>query len=129
MFERAIDLDPNYAQAHQWYSNMLQYAGRADEALTHAQRAVELEPYSAINRSNLGLALELQGRFQEAEVSYRRASTIDRSRPGPYRRVASLSAYARNRFTDAVPLVRRALEADPGGLVLVIDLANLYPIW
>ena len=32
-FRRAIELNPNYATAHQWYSGLLQYLGRTDDAL------------------------------------------------------------------------------------------------
>jgi len=44
MFRRAISLNPNYATAHQWFSDMLGSLGRREEALSHAQRAAELDP-------------------------------------------------------------------------------------
>lgn len=39
-FLAAIDLDPDYAQAHQWYSLYLSLAGREDESIERARRAV-----------------------------------------------------------------------------------------
>jgi len=45
-FKRAIELNPNYATAHQWYGEMLLNAGRFDEASVEYRHALELEPLS-----------------------------------------------------------------------------------
>jgi eukaryotic-like serine/threonine-protein kinase len=45
-FKRAIELNPNYATAHQWYSSYLAALGRVDEAVVQARTAHELEPFS-----------------------------------------------------------------------------------
>ena len=73
MFRRAIELNPNYAPAHHWYSMMLGIVGRLDEALAQAERAVELDPLSAVIKANLGSALEQTRPLSEAEAAYRRA--------------------------------------------------------
>ena len=44
--ELAIELNPGYATAHQWYGNYLLTTGRADEGIIHAAQAVELDPVS-----------------------------------------------------------------------------------
>jgi eukaryotic-like serine/threonine-protein kinase len=50
-FRRAIQLNPNYATAHQWYSDLLAKTGRLEEAVVEAKRAVALDPLSLpINR-------------------------------------------------------------------------------
>jgi len=43
---RAIDLNPNYATAHQWYATLLAALGRGEEALDEIRRAEELDPLS-----------------------------------------------------------------------------------
>jgi TolB-like protein/Flp pilus assembly protein TadD len=126
MYRRAIELNPNYAPARHWYSLMLGDVGRLDEALVQIQRAVELDPLSGQIKENLGFALERQGSFHEAEAVYRRAITIDPSRPGLYLALAMLNAYAFDRFADAVPLVQKAMELDPGNPVMSDALAVLY---
>ncbi|MCI0336577.1 MAG: protein kinase [Acidobacteria bacterium] len=45
-FKLAIDIDPNYPTAHQWYSVFLSYMGRHEEAIAEARRAYELDPLS-----------------------------------------------------------------------------------
>lgn len=47
-YKRAIELNPNLASAHQWYSELLTGHGRFDEAQASIQRALELDPMSLI---------------------------------------------------------------------------------
>jgi len=47
-YKRALELDPNYATAHQWYGILLYYLARNEESLAELQRAVEIEPVSLI---------------------------------------------------------------------------------
>ena len=53
-FRRAIDANPNYASAHQWYAWLLASQGRLGEALRAGERAVELDPASVSVRRGLG---------------------------------------------------------------------------
>src|SRR5216117_14900 len=44
-FQRAIELNPNYATAHHWYADgPLLSTGRLDEAINEMKRAQELDP-------------------------------------------------------------------------------------
>lgn len=45
-FKRAIELNPNYANAHQWFFDLLVIQGRFDEAWKEIRRAEELDPAS-----------------------------------------------------------------------------------
>lgn len=45
-YRRAIALNPNYASAHQWYSELLTSLGRHPEARREIDRAVEIDPLS-----------------------------------------------------------------------------------
>jgi eukaryotic-like serine/threonine-protein kinase len=47
-YRRAIELNPNYATAHQWYSEFLTATGRFDEAEQQGRKALELDPMSPI---------------------------------------------------------------------------------
>ncbi|MFN2511460.1 MAG: protein kinase [Pyrinomonadaceae bacterium] len=53
-FERAIELNPNYATARQWYGGELGATGRFDQAIVEGKRAIELDPLSLI--ANVELA-------------------------------------------------------------------------
>jgi len=45
-FQRAIQLDPRYASAHEWYGYLLVSEGRIEDGIQEAKRAVELDPLS-----------------------------------------------------------------------------------
>jgi TolB-like protein/Tfp pilus assembly protein PilF len=47
-YRRAIQLDPQYATAHQWYAECLAFQGRFSEALAESERARQLDPLSLI---------------------------------------------------------------------------------
>ncbi|HEY5069559.1 MAG TPA: winged helix-turn-helix domain-containing protein, partial [Candidatus Acidoferrum sp.] len=47
-YRRAIQLDPQYATAHQWYAECLSFQGRFSEALEESERARQLDPLSLI---------------------------------------------------------------------------------
>lgn len=50
-FKRAIELDPDYAHAHNWYSHFLMAMGRIDESFAESQIALKLDPLDdAINQ-------------------------------------------------------------------------------
>lgn len=45
-FKRAVELNPTYAPAHQWYGYNLLAMGRQDQAIAEMKRALELDPLS-----------------------------------------------------------------------------------
>jgi TolB-like protein len=47
-YRRAIELNPNYETAHQWYAEYLSGMGRHEEALAEIRRAKEINPTSLI---------------------------------------------------------------------------------
>ena len=47
-FRRALELNPGYAPAHQWYAFLLVAEGRRAEALRHLDEAGELDPRSPL---------------------------------------------------------------------------------
>jgi len=51
-FERAIELNPSYAEAHMFYSHYLGIVGELDKSTEHIERAVELDP---LNPFTIGL--------------------------------------------------------------------------
>jgi TolB-like protein/Flp pilus assembly protein TadD len=81
-FQRAIELNPNYAIAHQQYGNILLSAlGRFDEAIAEAKRAVELDPLSLVINSDLGVDYFFARRFDDAITQLRKTLEMD---PGYY---------------------------------------------
>ena len=53
-YRRGLELDPNYATGHHWYSFFLMTLGRYDEALDERRRALEIDPLTPM--LSVGLA-------------------------------------------------------------------------
>lgn len=71
-YQRAIALDPNSAQAHNWYSELLQVQGRTDEAVREAQKAAQLDPINLQNA--VGYPFYTARQYDQAEKIFRRYS-------------------------------------------------------
>ncbi len=76
-FERAIQLKPNYATAHHWFSLGLASLGRFDNAIAEGKRAVELDPLSLIINADLGWIYFNAHRYAEAERQARKTLDMD----------------------------------------------------
>src|SRR5256886_3936008 len=77
-FQRAIALNPNDATAHQWFGEpTLTALGRFDEAIAEEKRAIELEPLSPNNNSDLGWILIMARRYDDAIAQLHKAVEID----------------------------------------------------
>ena len=56
-FKRALELNPNYATAHHYYSEHLSIIGQHEEARKHIDKALELNPLSFVIRHVSGAKL------------------------------------------------------------------------
>jgi len=65
-FKRSIELNPNYATTHQWYSEYLVVLGRFNEARAEIERAQELDPQSLIIRVDVAAYYYLVRQYDEA---------------------------------------------------------------
>jgi len=65
-FRRAIELNPNYATAHQWFAMMLLELGRTSEAIQEIDKALELDPLSLIINTAAGAVYAHTGREDKA---------------------------------------------------------------
>ena len=124
-FQRAIDLDPNYATAHHWYANgPLLALGRFDEAVAEGARAVELDPLSPIINVNQANNFIIAGRYDEAIHQIRKALELD-PEFGYAHSNLGLALELKGDLPGAIAEFRRAhqLNGDPLSLAY---LGNLY---
>ncbi len=77
-FQRAVDLDPNYATAHQWYADFYLIPQlRLDKAASEMEAAATLDPLSPIMLVDQGWVDYLRGEYPQARQKYDRALAID----------------------------------------------------
>ncbi len=111
-FRRAVEIQPTYATAHQWYAFLLVSQGRHDEALVAAHTAQELDPASISIRRALGFVYYYARRFEQAAYHCRRAIAMN---PGAEEshRILGLTLVEQGKHEEAVRVMREAL-AMPG---------------
>ena len=76
-FKLAIELNPNYATAHQRYSLFLPALGRFDEAIAEARKARDVDPLALPVNENLGDVLYLARRYDEAIEQLHKTLELD----------------------------------------------------
>jgi TolB-like protein/Flp pilus assembly protein TadD len=76
-YRRAIELNPGYAAAHDWFGFFLALMGRSKEAVRELEQAVELDPLSPAFRSDLGEVLRFGRQFDAAIENDQKAIQID----------------------------------------------------
>jgi serine/threonine-protein kinase len=106
-FRRAIELNPNYAQAHHWLAFDLAEVGRFAEAEASIARALALDPLSLIIQANAGTVAYFARRFELAVERCDRALALDPEFPvGHQWRGRALGALGR--YDDAIVSFRAA---------------------
>ena len=79
-YERALQLNPNYATAHHWYGDgYLAPMGRLDEALSEIRKAEALDPLSPIIATDIGKDLYFARRYDDAIAALQKALVLDRN--------------------------------------------------
>lgn len=76
-FQRAIELNPNYAIAHHWYGQFLRLMGREEDSIREGQKALDLDPRSLIINVEAGLPYHYSRRYDEALRHFRKALELD----------------------------------------------------
>ena len=128
---RAIELNPSYALAHQWYSLQLWYRGRLEESYREIQSAIRLDPLSRVIRANLGWNLMTLGRLKEATEHLENMIESEPGYPLAHYNLA-WTLYLDSRMEDAIQEMRRAVSVSDGdsthrcNLACLLGLAGRY---
>ena len=112
-FEKALVLDPSYADAANHLANAFLNHGRMDEAAAAYRRTLAIQPDHPDAHNNLGLILTLTGKAEEAVKEYQHAI---QSRPGfaDARSNLGYTLMRLGRLKDAEAELRHALESGAG---------------
>jgi protein O-mannosyl-transferase len=123
--QHTIDVNPDVAFAHNNIGSILLKQKRADEAIEHFNKALELEPRNALAENNLGLALVQLGRLNEAEPHFRKAVELN---PAYFKAYESLGAVylQTNRPDAAVTSLKAALDIQPTEAKALNDLGIAF---
>ena len=76
-YHQALQINPNFAPAHNNLANVYILLGEFDKAFYHNSKALKINPNFADAHHNLGVLLSQQGKVEQAVCEYRKALEID----------------------------------------------------
>ena len=126
-YKRAIELDPSYSTAHQWYAEYLTARGRFDEATEQVTKARELTPDSSIINATVGTIFYFARDYDRAIEQYKKTIENDPNCIRAYFRLGR--AYVqKGMFDESLKTFKRAKELCEleGGTFELVELANYY---
>jgi tetratricopeptide (TPR) repeat protein len=125
-FKLSIQLNPDYATAHQWYAiHYLTATDQMESALEEMKRALQLEPTSLVMNSFMGATLYFAGRYDEAIEQCRWTIEMD-----PNFAVAhwhlGLAYEQKEMFDKAIAEFQKATTLSGGSALLKACLGHAY---
>jgi len=124
-FQRAIALNPGYAQGLHGYALYLAARGRTQEALTEIKLARELDPKSLIINANVGWCYYLAGDFDKAIEAAKQTLRLDPSFGVAYGYL-SQAYLEKGQFREAIEASQKNVSLEPGNLSRQAELASVY---
>ena len=105
-YKRAIQLNPNYATAHQWYGMTLASLGRFQEAEAEVKRGQELDPLSPIVNMAVAEVYAWERKYDDAIAQYKHVIELDPTFAGAYGNLAQ--SYERKKmFKEAFEVTKK----------------------
>ena len=100
-YKRAIELNPNYATAHQWYGELLSHLARHEESLAELQRALEIDPLALIINVWYGNSLFYARRYDDAIAQLKKTLELDAGFARTHQSLANIYQ-AKGQYAEAV---------------------------
>ena len=124
-FQRAIELNRNYANAHHWYALELMSMGRLDEALNQIKLARELDPLSLIINTNMALILSSAQQYDQAIEQSRKTLEMDSNFALVHYRLGQI-LILKGMNAEAVPELEKAIALSGGSPRATAELGLAY---
>jgi tetratricopeptide (TPR) repeat protein len=112
-YRKALDINPNNADAHNRLAAILIKQNKLVEAIKHFNKAVEIEPNNATVHTNLGAILIRTGKINEGIEHYSKAIEINPKHDLAHYNWAIILARHR-KLDDAIKHFRKTVEINPG---------------
>jgi tetratricopeptide (TPR) repeat protein len=120
--EKAIQISPDYAQAHNNLGARYIALDQYDKAMAECERAIALDPSAVKPYQNLTVALALLKRYPEAEVAARRAMQLDPNSIHIGYLLGRILAAQEINTDETVGQLRRAATEIPNARILLVQV-------
>jgi tetratricopeptide (TPR) repeat protein len=111
-FRKTIELNPNHAEAHAYYSHLLNILGRPDEAMKHIDIALNLDPLSSLIKALYGIDLMFVRRYDEAVKAFQESLELNPTQGVAYSNL-SPALYLAGREKEAVEMRKIRQKNNP----------------
>ena len=111
-YEKALGIEPGFAEAYNNMGSVLKNQGKLDEAIEAYNKALSIKPGFAEAYNNMGLALEDQGQSKKAIVAYKKATAKKPDYAQAYFNVGT-SLKNIKRFDEAIKAYNKAITIQP----------------
>jgi tetratricopeptide (TPR) repeat protein len=112
MYRKALEIKPDYAEAHNSLGLVLAAQGRVGEAIAHFSKTLEIKPNDELAHYNLGNMLAGRGQADDAIAHYRKALEIKPDYEAAHFNLGNVLA-GRGQADEAIAHYRKALEIEP----------------
>jgi serine/threonine-protein kinase len=126
-YRRAIELNPNYPTAHQWYATHLAARLRFDEAIREIRLAEELDPLSHAISVTVCVVLFMARRYQEALDQLQKTLALEPNFASAHAWLGILYAQL-GRHDEVAQAVERACQLAPDNTNVLTSLAYSYAV-
>lgn len=124
-FEKAVEIDPNYAEA--WYQAGFSYGmlGKHSDSLRASRRAAQLRPDWAQAFVNIGASSFALAQYKDAAEAYRQATKLDADNPDA-QYALGLSLNKLGRADEEILAYKRAVAIKPDFSNAIEQLGAAY---
>ena len=116
-FNRAIELNPNHAEAHEQYSMLLGITERTNKALAQAGKAYELDPFSLMNNWGVGWTSWMIGDYAHMREQGKKLIELEPNFYGGHL-ILGTENWTMERYAEALSELKLAVALNNGAFTL-----------
>ena len=124
-YTQAIEVSPNFVDAHNNLALVLKLQGKLTEAIDHYRKAVSIEPDNADIHYNLGNTLQSLGKFDEAISHYRQALKIKPEHIQTHHNLANALA-AQGKYEEALEHYYKIINIKPLEAIILNNIGITF---
>jgi serine/threonine protein kinase/tetratricopeptide (TPR) repeat protein len=126
-FQRAIELNPSDATAHEFYGVALYRMGRFKEGIAESKQALELDPLSLINNRSLGIAFYAARHYDQAIEQFQKTLELDPTFLAAHQWLGN--AYVqKSMYKEGIAEIEKDLAISPGYPLSLSWLGYAYAV-
>lgn len=124
-FRRALELNPNYAVSHHWYSHYLTAMGRTEDSLAASKRCLELDPLDLVINIHMAWHHHFARHYEEAvEQCWKTNELHPNSFWPPY--FFALAYQQQGKIAEAAVEFQKAIQMSGNVTFTTAGLGHLY---